>query len=152
MTQPAPRESAQLLETSTAGELVWDRNNFLSRDDPSGSCPPAIDITGPARFLWFGPYVPLPAGVWRAEVMFDLCEDAARGRFAVQFGCEPDYTTVDLPGRAPGRQCVVLEHRFSDEGLAQVRLWLKRAAFHGEVRFGQVTIAVADDQSATDGA
>ena len=129
-------------QAAVASPAWWDRGIFLVAEGEVG--PDVIDITGRPRFLVFGPYVELESGVWRATVFLQLCPDAARGRLALQFGAEPDYTTVDLPSNTTGSMSVEAVHRMARPGFAQVRLWLKMAAFHGDVRFfGAVVERVA---------
>jgi len=112
----------------------WDRACFLSDEAPDRRCPEVIDVTGRARFLFFGPFIPLGRGLWRATVRLELCPDAARRTLALQFGVEPDYTTHDLPSGACGSLTPQIDFLCETPGTAQVRLWLKKAAFHGEVR------------------
>jgi hypothetical protein len=99
---------------------------------------------GRARYLLYGPYAALGPGRWRATVFLHLCPDAARRPLAVQFGAEPDYTTLDLPFGVPGNHRVDLEHSLREGDAAQVRLWLKKAAFHGEVRLIGVSLGRAE--------
>jgi hypothetical protein len=117
-----------------AKSLWWGREIFLSRDGEDMRCPDVIDVTGRARFLVFGPYASLSPGVWRTVVSLEICPEAARRPMAVQFGAEPDYTTTDIEIGVPGPHSVEVIHAFREADQVQVRLWLKRAAFHGEVR------------------
>ncbi len=121
----------------------WGRERFLS--DLAQPCPPVIDLTGPPRFVVFGPYMALAPGRWRAEMIFELCPEAARRRLAAQFGAEPDYATVAAPAGVSGRHAIVIDHTFASGDLAQARLWLQGAAFHGEVRFLGVTVRALPD-------
>jgi hypothetical protein len=128
-------------DTPSPSATWWDRGDFLSdAEGPAGTCPVAIDVTGRARFLSYGPFADLAPGVWRATVFLNLCPDAARCRLAVQFGAEPDYTTKDLEFRITGNHKVEIEHVIHQTGPGQVRLWLKKAAFHGEVRFAGAAV------------
>jgi hypothetical protein len=113
---------------------------FMTWDGEAAPCPEVIDVTGRARYLVFGPYLALEPGAWRARVSLQLCAEAAQRPIAVQFGAEPDYTTVDLPRGTEGRHEAEIEHQMKSGDLAQIRVWLKRAAFHGELRFGWAEI------------
>jgi len=113
-------------------EVWWDPALFLRQD---GQDPTVFDVMGRARCLFFGPYLPLAVGLWRARVWLEICPDAARRPMAIQFGAEPDYSTVDLPFDQVGPMVANVEHPMDGLGLAQIRLLLKKAAFHGEVRF-----------------
>jgi hypothetical protein len=120
--------------------LRWDRQLFMTWDGDLAPCPAVIDVTGRARFLVFGPYLALEPGAWRAKVSLELCAEAVQRPIAVQFGAEPDYTSVDLPRGAEGLHEVEIEHQMKSGDLAQIRVWLKRAAFHGELRFNGAEI------------
>ncbi len=134
-------------ETSGDSKLRWPRELFLSGE---GACPPEIDVTGPPRYVIFGPFITLEAGLWRAVCDLEFCPDAALRVFALQFGAEPDYTTVELPRGQAGPRRIVIEHMLPSSGVVQVRLWLKKAAFHGHVRFGGATVEkIADAEPAT---
>ena len=126
----------------------WDRTQFFGGAEANvGKCPEVIDLTGRACFLFYGPYVPLTAGLWRATVTLTICADAARRPLALQFGAEPDYVTADLPFGVSGDHRLVLEHRFDGAQTAQVRLWLKKAAFHGQIRFLGACVEPVEDRS-----
>jgi len=131
----------------TPSSQWWDRSRFFS-DAEAGvdTCPEVIDLTGRACFVFYGPYAPLAAGLWRATVSINSCADAARRPLSLQFGAEPDYTTVDLPFGMPGDHHLTLEHWFDGGQMAQVRLWLKKAAFHGEVRFLGAHVELISDE------
>jgi hypothetical protein len=134
-----------------AEKMWWDRSIFISDEQASGgSCPPVIDVTGRARILVHGPNQKLPAGVWRATVFLHLSPDAAHRRIGVQFGPEPDYTTVDLPLGVAGDHKVELTLTAHEAQRYQIRLWLKKAAFHGEIRFAGASVErIADLPPAT---
>jgi hypothetical protein len=141
MTQQHSAPTDSTVEDGVLSGEWWGPERFLSNEvRPEGPCPDAIDITGIARFLVYGPYVPLAPGVWRAVVSLHLCPDASRRLLAVQFGAEPHYDTVELPARVPGSHTVAINHVRREAGLGQIRLWLKRPAFHGEVRFEGASI------------
>ena len=126
-------------------EIWWDPSLFLSFDHPDGSNLSVYDVTGRARCLFFGPYLPLANGVWRARVWLEICQDAAQRPLSIQLGAEPDYSTVDLPFGQAGPIVTSVEHPMDGVGLAQVRLLLRKAAFHGEVRFLGVAVSRISD-------
>ena len=127
-------ESRDAVDGAAGPAFWWGPDVFMSEAGENQRCPPVIDVTGGPRFLVFGPYLMLPAGVWRAVMSFELSPDAARRPMAVQFGSEPHYTTAEVEIGVPGPHTVEVVHPFAEPGEAQIRLWLKRAAFHGELR------------------
>lgn len=130
---------------STRGsKLWWDRKQFFSHEAADRVCPPVIDITGRYRHLVFGPNLPLEPGLWRATVNLELCAEAARRFLEVQFGAEPDYTLLHVP-QVEGPQELEVVHRMKEGDRAQIRIWLRAAAFHGELRFRGVELARIGD-------
>ena len=131
-------------------EIWWDPALFLRLDPPDPQGPSVFDVMGRARCLFFGPYLPLAAGVWRARVWLEICRDAARRPMAIQFGAEPDYSTIDLPFDRAGPLVATVEHPMDGIGLAQIRLLLQKAAFHGQVRLlGAAVSRIADRVSSS---
>jgi hypothetical protein len=113
----------------------WDRSAFCDGSGQNGEpCPQVIDTTGRPRCLFHGPGLHLEPGLWRATVFLHVCDMSARRPFTLQFGIGPDYTSVDLEYGVQGNHRVELRHGFPEGGPGQIRLWLRRAAFHGEVR------------------
>lgn len=55
--------------------LVWPREAFLDGDDPGKTLPATVEIAGRARILAYGPYLPLPAGDWRARAYLGFSPD-----------------------------------------------------------------------------
>jgi hypothetical protein len=124
----------------SAPSAWWDRGLFKWGDHPEEICPPAIDVTGLPRVLAFGPWVALPAGAWRADVEFDLCEQAARRSYRVGFGADQVTSEVAVGPLQPGRNVVSITHHFDAVAHAWLGIWVARAAFHGEMRFAGATI------------
>jgi hypothetical protein len=99
-----------------------------------------IDVTGPARMLAFGPFITLPAGKWRAELHFDVCEDAARRFYLVEFGTGADLSRRDFRLSGADSARTTVEHEFVSRAPAEIRFWVARAAFHGNLGFRGVKI------------
>lgn len=54
--------------------VEWPRDLFFSCND-GNAAPELIDLTGPARFLIWGPYLHLPGGDWTAKVAFEVADN-----------------------------------------------------------------------------
>ncbi len=52
--------------------LEWPPFALLRPDYPDRLTVGAIDLTGPARFIYYGPYFALPAGAWRANIAIEV--------------------------------------------------------------------------------
>jgi hypothetical protein len=120
----------------------WDRSLFLWGDRQGEPCPPTLDVTGPVRVLFYGPYISLPAGEYRTHVEFEVSTDAARRSYLMEFGGPTSVSHLPFGPLAPGRHVVRLAHRFDVAAPAEVRLWVARAAFHGELALKGASIEV----------
>ncbi len=118
-----------------ASAVEWSRE-VLTVDEPGVMpCPETIDITGRERLLVFGPMQILPAGAWRLEVRLHLSEAAARNPYVLQFILGLNLKEVRFQPHGAGEYRVSLDNQFDKDAHAALRLWLARAAFHGELRF-----------------
>lgn len=112
--------------------------------DPRGEAtrerPTLLDITGPPRALVFGPYISLPPGTWRAQVLFTVDEAACRRRFKVEWGGLSDFTThAFIPGK-PGMFRAELEHSWAGEVVVEARIILTESALDGTLEPMGVTV------------
>src|SRR5579859_2657422 len=83
--------------------LWWPRNLFRWGDVPDDECPEQMDVTGQARVLAFGPFVELQAGDWRAVISYEVCDQAARRSYLVEFGSGADLSRARAGPVEPGR-------------------------------------------------
>lgn len=145
---PAPFASAPP-RRELGGSIWWGCEQLLSCS-PAGlheTCPAVIDVTGPARCLVFGPYLPLEPGVWRATAIFELCPEAARRSLIVEFGAMPSFTTKTVP-RQPGPHRIEMEFEVGPDDLVEVRLLMTLAGFHGELKFSGALLERLSDPHA----
>lgn len=134
---PARIGSAPSVPTPPLGGSIWWGPDKLLSCSAAGvheTCPAVMDVTGPARCLVFGPYLPLEPGLWRATAIFELCPEAARRRLIVEFGAIPSFTTKTVP-RQPGPHRIEMEFEVRPDDLVEVRLLMTLAGFDGELRF-----------------
>lgn len=64
--------------------LAWPREVFLDGDDPGKGLPPTVEVAGRARILAYGPYLPLPAGGWRARAYLGFSPDIGKMPFILE--------------------------------------------------------------------
>jgi hypothetical protein len=121
------------LPTPEGTRATWPHEIFLAGDGP---CPFAIDIMGRARILFYGPYIALPDGVWQAHLMFDISERAMPYDYLVEFGTIGRFSRMTFRAEKPGLQCVNIQHVAKDALPMEVRFFLLRAAFVGDIKFG----------------
>lgn len=78
-----------LIEGKPAERMVWPASFFLNGDSPHHPANGTMPMTGPARILFFGPYLTVPAGRWSVEV-----------RFAVKDNWSSNSITIDIASGA----------------------------------------------------
>jgi hypothetical protein len=119
-------------------EIWWPYDIFMTSSQDAAihvACPAVIDPAGRPRHLVLGPFERLTPGRWRASLVLRLSAAAARRPLRVGFGVEPDFATFDLPYGVPGLHRIDLEWTFAEADDAEVWVWLRRAAFDGEIGF-----------------
>jgi hypothetical protein len=94
--------------------VIWPRDCFLHGDRPGATLPETVEIAGRARILAYGPYLPLPSGIWTVTAWLgfsaeieripfilevDTGEAITRGFFEVERG---GIFTLELEFRVPG--------------------------------------------------
>ncbi len=155
---PAPRDPALVREEDEArmfilmnerirreAEIWWPYNVFMTSSQDAArhiDCPPVIDPAGRARHLVLGPFERLRPGTWRATLVLRLSAAAARRPLSVGFGTEPNFSVFDVPYGVPGLHRIDLEWTFGEEDDAELWVWLRRAAFDGEIGFLGVGLTV----------
>jgi hypothetical protein len=63
--------------------LEWPPFALLRPDFPDRLTVGSIDLTGPARFIYYGPYFALPKGRWRAELTIEVAECLSDNQIAI---------------------------------------------------------------------
>ena len=134
----------------SGGELepiVWEPALFFATQHADdGSRVPArgaIDITGRARFLIFGPYINLIPGPWLATVSLGFSAETAGMSFLIEItaGSQLAYTRV----QAAGEQIIETSLPFtippSSNQPVEIRVISERAAFDGRIALGYVRLA-----------
>lgn len=69
---------------SGALALAWPRECFLAGDVPGAVLPATTGVAGRGRILAYGPYLPLPAGRWRAKAFLGFSPDIGRMPFMLE--------------------------------------------------------------------
>ena len=64
--------------------LTWPRESFIDGDAPGEPLPASIEVAGRSRILAYGPYLPLPAGEWRATAYLGFSPDVGRLPFILE--------------------------------------------------------------------
>jgi hypothetical protein len=67
-----------------APPVAWPREAFLDGDVPGETLPALIEVAGRARIVAYGPYLPLPAGTWKATAWLGFSPDIGRLPFILE--------------------------------------------------------------------
>ncbi|KAF0227753.1 MAG: hypothetical protein FD175_2459 [Beijerinckiaceae bacterium] len=92
-----------ICEVGIRGELVWDGNLFFmqnKRKELSAAEGKWIEMLGPSRFLYFGPYLFIPPGDWSIKAEFRVRGNQSGNRAEfdiVQDGTILALSTFDIP-------------------------------------------------------
>jgi len=66
------------------GHMIWGRGLFFVGDAPDTQANSVIDVSGPVRYLLFGPYMALPPGRWVATIVLAVSKEAANHSYSVE--------------------------------------------------------------------
>jgi hypothetical protein len=107
-------------------------------------CPEAIDLTGLARIIVYGPYLWLYAGQWTASFAFDA--DSQCGAVVMRFDIFDGQSVlaerrVQLSGA--GSYEAELQFELTQDRALETRVWLEAAAIDGFVAFKGVSMIAA---------
>ncbi|MGA0596479.1 hypothetical protein ACO2SS_15570 [Enterovirga sp. CN4-39] len=108
----------------------------------------AIDATGRARILFYGPYAYLPRGIWRARTVVAFAEQLVGQTFGIEitagFGTNTlAQATFNI--EVPGRRDMVVEFKHEDASApVEVRFSSQRGVFDGTLSLGYVEFSVAE--------
>lgn len=130
-------------------QIVWEPELFFVGHDGSGAPIPAtepIDITGRQRCLFYGPFVTLPIGSWRASVALVLSPEAADMSYFVEAIAGSRLAAARLEEEAAVLSTVELEFAIDAtlEQSVEIRIFSERAAFDGQLGIVRVTLSRID--------
>jgi hypothetical protein len=129
------------------GPITWTKELFLIGDPPNDRATRAVDVTGRARCLIFGPYIMLPSGSWSATVVLGFSKEAAESSYVVEIfagthlGTHLTRTTLRPVEEGVFEVNLAFSIEEPTEDHVQVRIFNERASFDGLLAMGQVTFA-----------
>jgi len=92
---------------------------------------PEVDISGYTRIFAWGPHIVLSKGEWRVRVRIKVDEAGAKEHLAFDWGSLSSHTRLTACPGVAGLHEAVLDHAWSGEEVAELRIGLDRAAFSG---------------------
>lgn len=145
-----PRYNA-ILNGAPIQEVVWNTECFFYLNQTTQYQGHAIDMIGPARYLVYGPYMHLPAGVWEAELSFTISENHSQNNIAVdahvalngEFFSNPRLE-FDLP--VDGTYSLKIKFEVPDFRVYNdIRISLVRGAIEGQFVLHSVVLRLMQD-------
>ena len=123
------------------GDSSWWGRELFYASTPGWECPEAVDITGRARVLIWGPYVALPAGRWLAKARFKLSDGAAKRHYIFEFVTneQPIKSRYIWP-TLDGAYEVTVEGLLPSAAVAEIRISVGAAALHGNIHLDGISI------------
>jgi hypothetical protein len=127
--------------------VVWAPDLFFATQNAAdGLRVPArgaIDITGRARFLIFGPYINLAPGSWVATVALGFSAETSGMSFVIEIAAGTPLTHARV--QPVGEQVIETNLSFtippSTDCPVEIRVVNERAAFDGRIALGHVRLA-----------
>ena len=130
--------------------LTWPRASFRLGTSPQEAAPERVELVGPARSVVFGPYLPLPAGWWEAELRLYFSEEACRRTFTVDMIAEELIGTMRLKPAAAGTFLArILFHNPRGDSPLALRIVLENGAIEGRIGLESVTLRHARSDRAS---
>jgi hypothetical protein len=86
------------------GVLFWERGLFFVGDDPKAAADHVLDVSGPIRYLLFGPYIAVPPGLWSATVVLAVARGAASYSYSVEICAGRSFVLLGRGTIEPGRE------------------------------------------------
>jgi hypothetical protein len=126
----------------TLGQLVWARDLFILVSDPSRGPTEPLDVSGGARYLWFGPYIDLPSGSWTAHVVLGFSPETAGHSFVVDaFAGRQLAATTVVPASGGIYTTEVTFTLGEQRGMgAEIRVMVTSEIARGHLAFGRVVL------------
>ena len=133
-----------LIRGGELGTIVWEPELFFLVDAPGSSLGNrAIDLTGNARFLIFGPYINLPPGLWAAKIALGLWVEPADVSFIVEIVTQSQQLTYARLEPAAER-IIEVDLSFTIdavEQLVEIRILSERSASAARIAFGYAALS-----------
>lgn len=123
------------------GQITWVRDLFYTDNQQPASH--AIDITGRARYLIYGPYIAIPPGRWTAEVLLGFSQEATETTFIVDAfaGSQLTSASIQPPRQGVFRVSLNFEIAETRDALLEIRVMNERAAFDGKLALMLVVLS-----------
>ncbi len=132
---------APMLETVVSGT----RQSFaLPREclmwQPNEPAPAVVDLTGPARPVFFGPYFQFLPGWWQVEIDLFFSNDVADASFAIEFFGEAIIKKIRFRPKRGGLFRASFTVNIEDPQIGmELRVWVERGTIEGWLGINRIT-------------
>ena len=121
--------------------LEWPVYALMRPEYPDRLTTDSIDLTGPARFLFYGPYFALPASHWRAEIEFDLADCHSENVVGIDIFAEKVLSAVRTRLPPSGSYGCDLWFQIDDPSRpVELRMRLLTGAIEGEISLRRIRL------------
>jgi hypothetical protein len=124
-----------------APSVAWPREAFLDGDAPGEALPPVIEVAGRARIVAYGPYLPVPAGAWRATAWLGFSPDIGRLPFILELDSGGAVSRAFFEAERGGIFSLDLDFRVADPlHPLELRLITQDSALEGQAALIEVRL------------
>lgn len=129
--------------------VVWPSEVFKFADRPDEAPPAVAEVGGPARVLYYGPYLYLPPGKYRVEAVIAFSEEIRNAPFVLEVHGAQWLAKARIEQRQSGewRGFFVLTHTDPIPTL-EIRLRLEQGVERGKLSLIELRFYVLDENDA----
>jgi len=118
----------------TTRPIVWPTPVFTFRDDPLAPTPRTVEVSGPVRDLYYGPYLYLPPARYRVEAILAFSDEIKDVPFVLEVHGATWLARARIDQRGAGdyRGYFMLDHR-EPTATVEIRLRNERGVMAGRL-------------------
>jgi hypothetical protein len=122
-------------------KLEWPVYTLLRPEFPDRMTTGPIDLTGPARYVYFGPYFALPAGAWSADISLEVQDCYSDNDIAVDV-CAAKVLSM-VRAKLPPKGVYGFQMQFEIEDPSkpvEIRMQLLTGAIEGIIQLRKIVL------------
>jgi hypothetical protein len=144
IAQGATAGLADLAAGRKAGDVIWDSSLFFDGKTMTSPAPGIIDMTGPARCLYYGPYLHLPLGPWEGFLYLGCTDQVSDVRLRMDIYSDAIDAVFVTRLTKGGIYRMPISFAVGDvRNPIQVRIFIDRGEIDGLFAFKQVVLRPA---------
>ena len=128
-------------------EIVWNREFFYDGTTLTSPPPVTVDMTGPARCLFYGPYLHLPVGRWEARLLLGFSAQTTDTWLKVDLYTDDVQAIFYSRVKRGGVYAMPITFDVSDPRQPiQIRIFIERGEIDGQMGLGVVRLKRVEDE------